>query len=680
MHRARPRWRRHARHAAVPGDGVRGRHPIDAYCDAHHLGVDARLRLFLDVCRAVQYAHDHLIVDRDIKATNVLVGVDGVPKLLDFGIAKLLVLDDISIDPGATLVRAWTPESASPEQVRGEPTTIATHVYGLGALLYRLLSRRPVFDLHGWDPADRARLVCETLPEPPSAAARAAQAGPGASAGLAVSQDLDLIALKALHKDPSRRYRSAEHLAEDIERYLAHRPVLAVPDSRVYRVRKFVARHPVATAASTLALVATATALWQARRADGERDRAQARLADVRRLANTLIFDLYDRVENTPNATPMRRSLVQQGLAYLDKISVDAGADPQLNVELAEAYGRLARVQGMRGQSNLGDSEGAASSLEKGRSLLAALRSRPNVTVEVELTDLRLLRVLASTVTIDPNRARRLIAECVDRTQTLGAGYPDRNDVIEAQANAYFYAALMSGSDETLRRWTEASGVFHELVTRMPNNPSHVRSLALTEKYIGAFHHNARQLDLARAHDERAFELDRQVQALRPDDRQTTIDLAIDLGNVASLLWQAAPPDLRQAAALYRESLVLRERAAAKDPQDVYARQALGYCLMQLSDLSRQPGDVDAAVGYGRRAVDTYESLPASEQLARRGLAWLSLAKAAHVAHPRTEECTALGRARDQFTKASAASPNERQMLQPDAVASVEEALTACPS
>jgi len=135
---------------------------------------------------------------------------------------------------------------------------------------------------------------------------------------------------------------------------------------------------------------------------------------------------------------------------------------------------------------------------------------------------------------------------------------------------------------------------------------------------------------------------------------------------------------LINAAALYRESLTLRERAAAQDPRDVYARQALGYCLMQLCELSRQMGDVDAAVGYGHRAVDAYEALPASEHLARRGSSWFALGKAVSQAGRPTEGCAALRRAHQYFTQASVAPPIERRVLRPDALASVGEALAAC--
>ena len=171
--------------------------------------------------------------------------------------------------------------------------------------------------------------------------------------------------------------------------------------------------------------------------------------------------------------------------------------------------------------------------------------------------------------------------------------------------------------------------------------------MALTEKYIGAVHHDAKRLDLARANYERALELDRQVQKLRPDDRQNRIDLAIDLVTSGPCSGMRFRRDLTKAAALYRESLALREQAAEQDPRDVYARQALGYCLIQLCDLSRQLGDLDAAIRYGHRAVEAYESLPASEQLARRGYAWLDLGRAASQAGRHAEGCAALRRAQE---------------------------------
>jgi tetratricopeptide (TPR) repeat protein len=520
----------------------------------------------------------------------------------------------------------------------------------LGALLFRLLTGRAVFDLAGHDVVERARIICETSPAPPSAVVESV-----GNTGRAISGDLDAITLKSLHRDPARRYRSAEHLAEDVERRLSHRPVLAAPDSWSYRLRKFVARHPLATAASVFAatalVTATVVALWQTRLADRERDRAQARLTDVRRLANTLIFELYDLVENSPDATTRRRSLVQQGLAYLDQLASDAGADGQSRVELAEAYARLARVQGLQGQANLGDRSGAISSLEKARALLAPLRSASPVPVDVELADLRMLRQLASILS-DPERVRSLTAESIDRTEALSKRYPDRADVLEARGNAYFFAALRAASEGALPLWTEANRAFSDLVASLPGDATHLRNLALTEKYIGGQHHAGGRLDLARSHYERALALDRQVEIARPNNRQTTMDLAFDLGNVAAVLIEGVPRDLPQASALYRESLALRERAAAQDPQDVFARQAVGFCLMRLSQLSLQQDDVDGALRFGRRAVDTYESLPGGDQVARKGLAWLAFGEAARQGGKRRVGCDAIRRAHVYYTKA----------------------------
>jgi non-specific serine/threonine protein kinase/serine/threonine-protein kinase len=649
-------------------DGI----PIDTYCDRHGLETAARLRLFVEVCRAVQYAHDHLIVHRDLKVSNVLVNVEGRPKLLDFGIAKLLAASEGPAETRTTLLQAWTPETASPEQVRGEQTTIATDVYGLGALLFRLLTGRAVFYLSGRDAVERARIVCEATPERPSTVAKAI----GKCRIPAISGELDAITLKALHKLPARRYRSAEHLAEDIERHLTHRPVLAAPDSWAYRLRKLVARHPIVTAASAVAVTAlaalTVVALWQARRAELERDRAQARLTDVRRLANTLIFDLYDRVENSPNVTPLRRFIVQQGLAYLDRLAADAAGDPQLSVELAEAYARLARVQGLRGQSNLGDTESAVSSLNKARALLVPLRSASTVSVEIQLADLRMLRHLASILS-DVDRARSLMDEAIERTEALNRRYPDRADVRESLANVYFYAALVARGDAALPLWTEANRAFGEVVARVPDDPTQLRNLALTEKYIGGAHHAAGRLDLARAHYERALVLDRQVAKARPGDRQTAMDLAFDLGNLAAILTEGMPQDLAQAAALYRESLGLRERASAQDPLDVFARQAVGFCVMRLSQVSLQLGDVAAALTYGRRAVDAYESLPDAGQVSRKGLAWLAFGRAVGEAGRRAEACDAFRRAHEYYVKAPEA---ERQV---NAAPELRQLLGSCP-
>lgn len=654
-------------------DGV----PIDRACDARRLGARARLRIFLDVCAAVQYAHHRLVVHRDIKPANVLADADGHVRLLDFGIAKLLVPGEArTASPGQTATHAWTPETASPEQVRGEPASVATDVYGLGALLYRLLTSRPVFDLGDADQMERSRIVCEDVPRAPSVA--------GTADGVShrdVAGDLDLIVLKALQKDPARRYRSATHLAEDVERYLAHLPVLAVPDSWRYRSRKFVGRHPMATLATATALVAvlgaSSVALWQARRADAERDRSRARLADVRRLASTLIFDVYDRVENSPNATEIRRSLVEKGLEYLAGFAGDAQIDLSLSLELAEAYRRLALVQG-GGNANLGDRDGALASLARGRDLLTPFRGPGDAPLAVEILDLRIIRQMTPLFVDEPDRRRALAAEAVERADRLSLRFPGRAEVTEAQAHGYFFAALAARQGEQIAQWTTANRGYAALVELAPGETSHLRNLALTEKYLGAAYATTLQTVDARTHFERALALDRRLQALSPNSRLAMLDVAIDLGSLGTALTNEEPPRLGDAKALFLESLGIRERAAELDPNDVFARQGIGFCLVAISELCRRLDEIEPAVDYAKRATDVYASLPAAGFVTRRGQAWLALGRAESAAGRRTEGCGAYRRARADLSQAAAA---ESDVLQAEATRSLEslsEALRGC--
>ncbi len=351
--------------------------PIDQWARDHGLDVEARVALLARVADAVADAHRHLVVHRDLKPANILVQADGQPKLLDFGIATLLSEEGAeSAGLTRTAERRFTPEFASPEQIRGEPVTTATDVYGLGALLYLLLAGRRPHDLRGVSPLEAMRLVCDVDPPPPSAVAATAAAP-------RIRGALDAVVGKALRKAPRERYTTVAELAADLRAWQAGLPVTAAPDSLTRQMRRFVRRHTVAVAAGTAVVLALVVgggvAIWQARVAERERARADARFNDVRKLANAVVGPLYDEISKLPGSTDARRALVREALAYLDGLEAQAEDNIELKAELAEAYEKIGDVQGNPFMSNLGDLNGAKASYAKlARLRRAVAEARPD--------------------------------------------------------------------------------------------------------------------------------------------------------------------------------------------------------------------------------------------------------------------------------------------------------------
>jgi non-specific serine/threonine protein kinase/serine/threonine-protein kinase len=583
--------------------------PIDAWADERRLSVAERLRLFLQVCDAVAYAHQHLVVHRDIKPLNILVTPEGAPKLLDFGIAKVLHADPDARTSTVTGLRLLTPDYASPEQVEGRHATTASDVYSLGVVLYELLTGRSPYRPRSRAPLDVAEAVRTTEPQRPSAvvAERLRRRLRG---------DLDTIVLTALRKEPSRRYGSVEQLAGDVRRHLEGRPVLARPDTLRYRAGKFARRNRVAVAAGAVVLlalvggtVATASqaraAREQARRAEAAQARAERRFADVRRLANTVLFDYHDAIKDLPGATPVRERLVRDALAYLDTLALDAREDRSLQAELAGAYRRVGDVQGGLAGANLGDTPGAIESYEKALRILEALRRADPASVQVR-RDLAGLSVALGRVVWETGDVARSLehgrrARALLEPLASGAwGDPAVRLELSAAHDLIGQLLLELGDvrgalathGEDLRRLSEAPAAVRA-------SPRLRRALSVTLQHLGDAQVEAGDLDAALASHRRSRALREALAAEFPQNEQYRGIVA------ASRYYEATVLDRmgrwRDALVLFRLNLADDSAAVAADPRNAQHRAGMAFSLARV-------GDMLSRLGAPAEALDVYRA------------------------------------------------------------------------
>jgi len=576
--------------------------PIDRYCDDHEIGIGGRLRLFTTVCDAVHCAHQNLIVHRDLKPANILVSQDGRPRLLDFGVAKLLQEGrDRSARAGW---RPLTPEYASPEQVRGDSVTTASDVYALGALLYRLLCGHTP---HGRESVGREevlRAVAEEDPPPPS------QRTDDRALARRLAGDLDAIALRALRQDPRDRYASAAELAADIDRHLAGEPVRARGDGLRYRLEKLVRRHPAAALlAATVVLYLAGLALAmrvQTDRVSRERDRAER--------VTELLSDVLASAD--PTVVPGAELTVRQALdRAVERLRQHPeGADPEVRARL---MGTIAAAY-----NNLEDHEHA---IELGSEAVDLLRG---VVAPDDPLFLRSLDQLGDYYTFAwrYDEARDVLDEAMRIARGLG---PARREELAQTLTTYGLALQMDGDGEGAQPYYEEALDIYRGLPAPPDS-----SVEATIANLGWVAHAS--ADWERAESLFRDVLDRRIARLGPDDHRTALSM-LNLSDVlgrqervqealslatdalatmretypsphtqiasalranAQLLAQAGR--LEEAAALQREALaMLREIGGESNAPTAYAMNTLAGILQRQGRLDEAASTYrEAALGF----------------------------------------------------------------------------------
>jgi len=467
-------------------------------------------------------------------------------------------------------LRVLTPQSASPEQVLGEPLTTASDVYALGILLFELLADQPPYQIATGSPEEWARVVCrQPVPKPsslvPAAAARA------------IRGDLDNITLKALEKERGRRYQSAADLAADLTCYLRGLPVQARPGGALYRARKFVARNRRTLAIAAVVLLTISVAVADAIR---EGQRANRRFQDVRQMANSFLFEFHDAIANLPGSTPARELVVTRALQYLAKLESEAGADIGLKRELAQSYLRIGAVQGTPYENNLGRPADARASFERAVALFQEVRrARPaDMTALTDLAEARLR--LSSLLENEGNKARsmQMNQDTAAMLEQAGQRQPLSAAAETALGLCYFGISesqmALEHAQEALQARLRSVSVLRDLTTRFPGYPDGQRWLAQTQKRL-AYLYLIQLHDADKAADSlhNAIGIDEKRVARDPNNAVAKLDLA--LGQVYFAAELRRQGDLPGALALLNQGIAARSAVLSADPRNFRVRYLL---------------------------------------------------------------------------------------------------------
>ena len=591
---------------------VSGR-PIDLYVEQEKPSLPEVLRLFGKVCQAVQAAHQQLVVHRDIKPSNVLVDEEGQPKLLDFGIAKLI--DDSSARDGQqTITRLMTPRYAAPEQLEGQTITVATDVYALGVLLYKLLTGSSPYAVDLDNVARLHEAILEGRIRPASRAAR--QAGRSAAWVRSLEGEIDNILAMALARDPRQRYGSAVEMAADLDAYLEGLPIRARPATASYRLRKFVRRHRAAVVAAVVVVVAliagSISTAVQARAAVRARNQAEQRYEEVRELTEALIFEVNDELAKIPGTTAVRQGLVARALAYLEKLRDEVAGNEDLAASVAGAYLRVGDLQGHPSLDNLGDRAGAQRSYTAGMELCrdtgVTPRSAPELRYACAVLPMRV--ALIDYFIGDLDEGARLIASHREGLEALSAEYPDRPEYLIEYSDALrLLAQIYSWQDESkaaIATFEEVIGVYQEARRRHPEVSGLTRGLASALSGLGAELVYVDRVDEGLGYLRRAVAEEAGRAAAHPEDADAQRSYWFAVANLTIELIQAGRP--AEAVDPGERSLALAEALYRRDPASHRSQKDLAMARRYLGKALVGAGEPDRGRKYLEQVLEWWQS------------------------------------------------------------------------